>query len=803
MKNKKLKRFKYKRLVIIFIFLTLFFIPFLWLREGELELGGDSHRLFFYDPISNLKSFAIYSVVPWGTGTVSYNQYFLPYILFVFLIKSIFVSSTIVINIFNGIKLAFGFVFIFLIIKEFLQRKSVEEMTLGEWSGSIVASFFYVLSPAILNNMKYALVTHDQVFLNPLFFYLLLKYVQENKFKYLWVILVVSFIFSSNFAIYNPPIYAFYPIILSFLFFYTKLVLKKKFPMKGLLVSGIIFVFLHLFHVIPLLSTLFSKGTELNSRTFESISGTNIGLSYFDSIVQFSKVSASILLVPEFYLPALSLFIAPFIIIFGLIFSKKNNLYILLCIFFLMTLFLVSANITRLGREFYRVFFLIPGFGMFRNFSGQWQWVYTFFYSLLFGLSIIKILSALKKKYMISLILIIFILILLRSIPILDSSVIRVSQRGSKGLSSIIVMDAHYKKLLKYIYELPSDGKMLHVPFTDFAYNLVGGSNNGVYVGQSMTSLLVGRNDFAGYQHMDPYSQVFKILVEKKNFSLMKRMLELLQVRYILLNQDNNISDKYFPEFPYGYTNVPASSKSISFVEKIAEKKIFSSGDYHLYELDNSDYLPHFYPASNILTYDANKKYSKPYYGALSFFPLENGEKTENIRSVYIENSICKSLTIKNICGKKGKRGKHMIKIFYKKINPTKYKLSILGVKEPVIIVFQEAYNSHWKIFEDKPKAYLIDKNNIYLNGIVNEEKPANQFVDDKPFETFGMKSIFDDSHFMVNGYSNAWYIDGKKENYNLIIEMMGQQTFYITFMVSILTLLCLFLYGLLLFKNE
>ena len=129
-------------------------------------------------------------------------------------------------------------------------------------------------------------------------------------------------------------------------------------------------------------------------------------------------------------------------------------------------------------------------------------------------------------------------------------------------------MDAHYKKLLKYIYELPSDGKMLHVPFTDFAYNLVGGSNNGVYVGQSMTSLLVGRNDFAGYQHMDPYSQVFKIFVEKKNFSLMKRMLELLQVRYILLNQDNNISDKYFPEFPYGYTNVPASSKSISFVEK-------------------------------------------------------------------------------------------------------------------------------------------------------------------------------------------------------------------------------------------
>ena len=81
------------RIIVLLICIMLFILPFSWLKPGEMDLGGDSNRLYFYDPISSLKAFAIYSVVPYGTGTISHNQDFIPFLLFVAFLKSIFPSS--------------------------------------------------------------------------------------------------------------------------------------------------------------------------------------------------------------------------------------------------------------------------------------------------------------------------------------------------------------------------------------------------------------------------------------------------------------------------------------------------------------------------------------------------------------------------------------------------------------------------------------------------------------------------------------------------------------------------------------
>jgi len=47
----RIKKSKYFLSPII-ISVILFFIPFFWLKPGEMDLGGDSTRLYFYDPVS-------------------------------------------------------------------------------------------------------------------------------------------------------------------------------------------------------------------------------------------------------------------------------------------------------------------------------------------------------------------------------------------------------------------------------------------------------------------------------------------------------------------------------------------------------------------------------------------------------------------------------------------------------------------------------------------------------------------------------------------------------------------------------
>ena len=192
------------KIVVFFICILLFILPFFWLKPGEMDLGGDSNRLYFYDPISNLKAFAAYSVVPYGTGAIAYNQYFIPFLLFVAFLKSIFNSPTVVIAIFNGFKLAGSFLFIFLIIKE-LFRKEEEKMSLSQSTAAILAALFYTFSPSVVDNMKYALVTHSQVFLNPLIFYLSLRHLTTSSLRYIWLALFITFIFSSNFSLQAPP----------------------------------------------------------------------------------------------------------------------------------------------------------------------------------------------------------------------------------------------------------------------------------------------------------------------------------------------------------------------------------------------------------------------------------------------------------------------------------------------------------------------------------------------------------------------------------------------------------------------
>lgn len=803
-----MKKVSVKTAIIVLISIIFFIIPFFWLKPGEMDLGGDSSRLYFYDPLSMIKAFGLYSLAPYGTGVVAYNQYFLPFLLLTAFLKSIFVSPTILVAIFNGLKLASSFIFVFLIIKELLRKEERGKTSLVQFMAALIGSLFYAFSPSVIDNMKYALITHDQIFLNPMIFYLLLRFLISSSIKYVWLALLATFIFSTSFSLQAPPpLFAFYPLAITFLLFYNSFILKKSFPWKGAIIGTLFFLGLHAFHLIPVASNIFDKGSEFNTRVFESTAKVNAGLEYFNATLQFGKVSKNILLPLENPTIRWSLFFIPLLIIAGFLsMHKKNKTLSLISIFFFITLFLGSANITQLGVEFYRKLFLVPGFGMFRNFSGQWQWAYTFFYALLTGIAISYLFLRLKRKYTYIIFIVVTGLLLVRSAVVFNGDIVNVFNRGSQNVKVVMRMDPHYEQLLTYLKKIPNDGKIFHVPFTDFAYNLVGGSNGGVYVGQSMVSLLVGRNDFSGYQNIDPFSEVFVRLAREKNYPLIREMLSLLQVRYLLYNSDELISDKFFPTFPYSYTGVPASpSGALDFVSKVSHKKIYEAGYYSLYEVDKENYLPHFYIASELLFYDANSKYDTQYFNALSFFPKTHND-IDDPRIAYVDRQACSNILGKDVCDRDShKLENENIQVIFQKINPTKYKVEINNVTKPFLLVFQNSFTPKWKLYKNKENINKKDDSESYYNGSIVEMKPVGSYIDQNPFQTNSLKSVYNNTHIEVNGYANAWYIDPdnhQTQDYKLIAEMTGQKIFYYSMAISVVTLLIFILYGIKLLKK-
>src|SRR5258708_1010223 len=83
-----------KRILIpIIISLILFVVPFFWFKPGEMDLGGDSSRLYFYDPISYLFKSALYVISPSSFGFENRNYVNLPFITLLIILKSIISSN--------------------------------------------------------------------------------------------------------------------------------------------------------------------------------------------------------------------------------------------------------------------------------------------------------------------------------------------------------------------------------------------------------------------------------------------------------------------------------------------------------------------------------------------------------------------------------------------------------------------------------------------------------------------------------------------------------------------------------------
>lgn len=605
-RSKKLSSFLLPAITAV----VLFVIPFFWFAPGEMDLGGDSSRLYFFDPTSYLTSHTLYGISASSQGVENISYYGLPFILLLVGLKSLLRDPTTLIAAFHGMTLSVGFLSVYGSVVLLLSDMKVTKRGYVISTASIVAGLLYIFAPGLLNGWDKVILTHNQVFLNPLLFFLLLHFFRSNKFIFLILSLLITVLFSPNFSYTAaPPFFAFYPLTLIFLITYSVLILKKGIPIGKLSIAALFFILLHAFHLLPQLMTLLDTSSPTNQAVFSDEAKYSRGLDYFTSVAANIKVSNNMLLLPQDVGSPFGLlfFIFSLISIIAFVFNK-SKVFLLLALAFLITFFFASANITNIGFSIYAKLFSIPGFSMFRNYYGQWVFAFSLYYSLLFGCALAIVIHRFSKKSVYIAGIVLSIVILINGLNFINGSLVNKILWKSDGRRIFVRMDPAFLNAISKIKSLPIDGKVLTIPLTDPGYEMFSGANGGIYQGPSAVSYLTGKKDFAGIQEVDPFDQLLLTSVKKKDYETLRKILGLLNIKYIFYNADPSIYDA-FPEFPYETvkTYLPENQKAYgSFIDELGSQKIADFGKYYaIYETPQAFYTPHIYvPKETIFTND-------------------------------------------------------------------------------------------------------------------------------------------------------------------------------------------------------
>ena len=151
--------------------------------------------------------------------------------------------------------------------------------------------------------------------------------------------------------------------------------------------------------------------------------------------------------------------------------------------------------------------------------------------------------------------------------------------------------------------------------------------------------------------------------------------------------------------------------------------------------------------------------------------------------------------------------------LYFKKINPTKYRLYIKNIKYQQSLNFADSFHNDWHLYlKSNPTDDWCESQYFYQNiNTTKCKREEKMFQGDELNYLFG-ESIFDNTHRVVNEYSNGWTIDPEyiKANYpqqyyrryadgsidiELILYFKPQSYYYLGLVISMLAFLGCFGY--------
>ncbi len=778
-------------------------MPFFWMKPGEMDLGGDGSRLFFYDPVNYLRYSVLFVIQNVGAGIENPLTFFLPFNLMLIGLQGILKSGYLIITLFNSFHLVAAFISMYLISKELFGHVKKKDTLAIEISG-VVVGILYVFSPVLVRSAwDKAIITHAQFFLNPLMFYLLLKIFTTEKLKYIILFLFLTLIFSTNFSWAAAPLlFSFYPLSLCFIFAFCMFILKKKISFRIVLSLVIWFLALHSFHYLPLIVNIIQGSGIVADKIAQTGGVANPALEYFLESARHITLLPNLIGLPQLvpsiiWFEKIFIFI-PFLLVVGLILSSKSDFskvqkrtFVLIVFFYIISLFFATANVTHLWFRIYSFLFSIPGFSMFRNFYGHWAFVYVFFFSLASGFGLFIVLQNIKSKIIqVSLGSLIALVFIVSALPFVRGDMVNlVLNKGQKIEFKVpIKMDPDYENVLQYVREMHKEGKFITFPLTESFNQMLRGSEGGMYQGPSIISQLTGKYDYSGYQVLTPFSEVFLSLAKKQDFESLSSLLGLLNIRYIFHNSDPMIMD-YFPDFPYQHVKkfLPnTQSEYETFIGKLPVEKKSQFGEYFkIYSLLEKYYLPTIYSPTS---YKITTPEIDPWGQRHDVFFADRIQKTDP-RVVYLDNTYLQKLPA--ILSTPS--------ITYQKINPTKYYVHVSHVDGPYMLVLSQSYNQNWKIYKFN-SSNNVKSNEQFFSGSISVGKDRNEWLSRNMFETWSVKPLPESIHGKVNGYANAWFISPEQMNgikeYTLVIELKSQRSNYVSLFISGFVFTCLPMWG-------
>ena len=160
----------------------------------------------------------------------------------------------------------------------------------------------------------------------------------------------------------------------------------------------------------------------------------------------------------------------------------------------------------------------------------------------------------------------------------------------------------------------------------------------------------------------------------------------------------------------------------------------------------------------------AASRIDRPYCSDNEFSKRFLKDSTVRVRSLKLERVFTNPIILKSTAKFEYKGAPP--EISFDQINPSLYKVNIKDAKSPFFLTLSTSFDPQWRTY--------------FLN-------PQPERFIDKVTETVPGSSLSNESHLIVNGYANAWYIN-KTGSYDLFLEYFPERGFTIGKKLSIIS---------------
>lgn len=749
----------YNLFLLLYVILLVFSLSGYY-KSGNIVLGGEGDFSLDFNVHFNTYSYAWFEEATGVFGT-SLNAEFLN----IYLLKTIQnLSGNENLTNFILIYLIYflPFLGIFFVCKEL---KISAPLSFG-------ISLFYVVNPFTLNHL-YSLNQWNTaiLFSVPIFFWIILRYF-NNNFKLFFYFGFISFMFA--FTNVNQPLALVQQIsiLVSVIIIYYYLnhdisltqIIKKYIIVFTSFILFNIWWILNWFYVLTDAKKMYTQSfaiSWLNSQGLDPIfwkifTFTQIN-NYFSDNYN-STLASFLMLIP-----------ISIIILYMGINKRPKKIILYLTLLLLVTVLLVNGVRYPLGYIYEYLVLNNFIFSTFKTPTEKWGVLYIFLFSLL----LIFVLNEFRKETYYKYINIIFVIYLIFiSIPFFTGNLIPDYKIGEIGVGSrSYTYKVEYQNLREQINNDDLEYRLLSLPGSGNYQVMLPISGNKYYTGidpliyninkPSITA--TGNNVFANYD----------ILFNNISSPNYNKFLSIYNIKKIVIETD------MYPWFGF------KQKENISELERIFDKTMMYKKDGSLIIFDNKDnFLPRIYTANLPVFINGSENEM--------FNVVTSNNFTLNNKVFFLSNQI--NDIQKNFLEKYPTQSNSIQTITFQKNNPTKYVVMIENATSPFFLVFSESYNPRWMVYVENQPFEFNEIVADYKDINVKEMKSDRGFLFGDVSYLFKKYLISQDSHFLVNGYANGWYLD-KPGTYYITLYYWPQLIFYAGFIISGLVFFICFVY--------